>query len=35
MQGGRISGEFDPVMSSRQDIGEAMVGHRSDAEGRL
>ena len=35
MQGGRISGEFDPVMSSRQDIGVAMVGHRSDAEGQL
>lgn len=35
MQGGRISAEFDPVTSSRQDIGVAMVGHRSDAEGRL
>ena len=35
MQGGRISGEFDPVTSSRQDIGVAMVGHRSEAEGRL
>ena len=35
MQGGRISGEFAPVMSSRRDIGVAMVGHRSDTEGRL
>ena len=32
MQGGRIAGEFDPVVSSRQAIGVAMLGHQRDPE---
>ena len=32
MQGGRIAGEFDPVVSSRPAIGVAMLGHQPDPE---
>ena len=32
MQGGRIVGEFDPSLSSRQAIGVAMLGHQPDPE---